>query len=76
MDDDKKKHSCNIDISLNGFEIVEGLYKSALENVRVDIPIQGNVLDAIAEMKRILPGQSYPAGFEDGGFYKNGLQVK
>jgi hypothetical protein len=76
MDNDNRKHSCNIDISLNGFEIIEGLYKSALENIRVDIPIQGNVLDAVAEMKRVLPEQTYPEGFKDGGFYKNGLQVK
>jgi predicted dehydrogenase len=76
LDDDRKKHSCNIDISLNGFEIIEGLYKSALENIRVDIPIKGAVLDAIAEMKRVLPEQSYPEGFMDGGFYKQGLQTE
>jgi predicted dehydrogenase len=72
LDDDSKKHSCNIDISLHGFEIIEGLYKSALENIRVDIPIQGEVKDAIAELKRVLPEQTYPAGFVDGGFYKMG----
>jgi hypothetical protein len=74
-DDDRKKHSCNIDISLNGFEIIEGFYKSALENIRVDIPIKGAVIDTIAEMKRVLPEQSYPEGFKDGEVYKQGLQV-
>ncbi|MDR2663750.1 MAG: Gfo/Idh/MocA family oxidoreductase [Treponema sp.] len=76
MDNDGRKHSCNIDISLEGFEIIEGLYKSALENIRVDIPVQGRTPDAITELKKILPEQSYPEGFKDGGFYKNGLQVK
>jgi predicted dehydrogenase len=70
LDDDSKKHSCNIEISLHGFEIIEALYKSALENIRVDIPIQGKEIDAITEMKKTLPEQKYPAGFEDGSFYK------
>jgi predicted dehydrogenase len=60
LDDDKKKHPCNVEISLHGFEIMEGLYKSALENIRVDLPIQGAVTDAIEEMKKILPEQTYP----------------
>jgi hypothetical protein len=57
LDNDGNKHSCNIEISLHGFEIIEGLYKSALENTRVDLPIQGEVKDSIAEMKRVLPEQ-------------------
>jgi predicted dehydrogenase len=72
LDNDGKKHSCNIEISLHGFEIIEGIYKSALENTRVDLPIQGGVIDAIAEMRKILPEQNYPAGFKDGSFYKMG----
>jgi predicted dehydrogenase len=72
LDDDNKKHSCNIEISLHGFEIIEGLYKSALNHCRVDLPVQGDPPDAIAEMKKILPEQDYPAGFKDGSFYKMG----
>ncbi|GHT95589.1 hypothetical protein FACS1894141_4480 [Spirochaetia bacterium] len=58
LDNDGSRHSCNIDISLHGFEIIEGLYKSALENTRVDLPIQGEVKDSIAELKRLLPEQT------------------
>jgi predicted dehydrogenase len=71
LDDDKKKHPCNIEVSLEGFEIIEALYKSALEHRRVDLPIEGEIKDAIEEMKKILPVQKYPAGFKDGNFYKN-----
>jgi predicted dehydrogenase len=72
LDDDKKKHSCNIETALEGYEIMEGIYKSALEHVRVDLPIQGEIKDYIVEMKKALPEQNYPAGFEDGNFYKFG----
>jgi predicted dehydrogenase len=74
--DGGEKHSCNVEISLHGFEMIEGMYKSALRNRRVDIPIQGEELDAVAEMKRILPEQDYPEGFKEGEFYRNGLQIK
>jgi predicted dehydrogenase len=70
LDDDSKKHSCNVETSLHGYEIMEGVYKSALENTRVDLPIQGDIGDAIGEMKTILPEESYPADFKDGYFYK------
>jgi predicted dehydrogenase len=70
LDDNGRKHPCNIEVSLYGFEIIEGLYKSALENSRVDLPIQGKEIDAIAEMRKILPEQTYPAGFENEMFYK------
>jgi predicted dehydrogenase len=55
--DNGKKHPCNVEISLAGFEILEGVYKSALENTRVDLPVQGREIDAIAEMKKLLPEQ-------------------
>jgi predicted dehydrogenase len=74
--DGGREHSCNVEISLVGFELIEGLYKSALENIRVDLPIQGEVKDAIAEMKKKLPEQNYPAGFEKGNFYLSGNPVK
>jgi predicted dehydrogenase len=55
--DNGAKHPCNVEVSLEGFEILEGIYKSALENIRVDLPIQGKEIDAIAEMKKLLPEQ-------------------
>ena len=75
LDDDLKKHSCNIETSLHGFEIMEGLFKSAIKNIRVDLPIQGSVIDSIAEMKKILPEEKYPQGFEESMFYKAGHRV-
>jgi predicted dehydrogenase len=76
LDNDNKKHSCNIETSLHGYEIMEGIYKSALENTRVDLPIKGVIKDAIAEMKKVLPEETYPENFREGNFYKLGTQVK
>jgi predicted dehydrogenase len=70
LDNDNKKHSCNVETSLHGYEIMEGIYKSALENIRVDLPIQGKIKDTIEEMKKILPEETYPADFKDSYFYK------
>ena len=39
LDDDKKIHSCNVEISYHGYEILEGMCLSALNHVRVDFPI-------------------------------------
>jgi predicted dehydrogenase len=75
LDNDNKKHSCNIEISLHGYEIMEGIYKSALENTRVDLPITGTIKDYITEMKQVLPDQSYPEGFEQGYFYRMGRKA-
>jgi predicted dehydrogenase len=71
LDNGNRKHSCNIETSLHGYEIMEGIYKSALEHSRVDLPISGGVKDAIAEMLKVLPEQTYPQGFEEGYFYKS-----
>lgn len=76
LDDDRKVHSCNIGISLHGFEIMEGIFKSALENTRVDLPIQGTVNDHIEEMKKILPEQTYPAELKEQNFFKFGRPAK
>jgi predicted dehydrogenase len=40
MDDDSKVHSCNIDTACHGFEVLEGLYLSALFNEKVSYPIE------------------------------------
>ena len=75
LDNDRKKHPCNIEISLHGFEIMEGLFRSALGNTRVDLPIQGNIPDSIAEMKKILPEEKYPEGFMESQFFRLGHRV-
>jgi predicted dehydrogenase len=59
-----KKHSCNIETALEGYEIMEGIYKSALEHVRVDLPIQGEIKDYIAEMKKLVPEQKQAPDFK------------
>jgi predicted dehydrogenase len=76
LDNDARKHPCNVGISLEGFELIEGLYKSALEHMRIDLPIKGEVKDAVAEMKKKLPEQQYPDDFEQGQFYLSGNPVK
>jgi predicted dehydrogenase len=75
LENDAKKHPCNIEISLHGFEIMEGIYKSALEHTRVDFPIQGELKDALGEMEKILPTQTYPPDFENQLFYKKGKKA-
>lgn len=56
LDDDSCVHSCNIETAYHGYEILEGMCISALENVRVDLPVQNldyeNVFDV---MRRELP---------------------
>ncbi len=39
LDDDAIVHSCNIQTAYSGYEILEGMCLSALENVRVDFPL-------------------------------------
>lgn len=39
LDDDAAVHPCNLDISYHGFEILEGLCRSAIENTRIDLPL-------------------------------------
>lgn len=39
MRDDSKIHSCNIDISCHGYEILEGICLSALNHTRIDFPL-------------------------------------
>lgn len=39
LDDDTKVHDCCIDISYHGYEIMEGMCLSAINNTRVDLPI-------------------------------------
>jgi predicted dehydrogenase len=56
LDDDEKVHSCNIDISYKGYEILEGMCISALEHRRVDLPISDlNYEPVIDRMREVLP---------------------
>lgn len=56
LDDDKKTHPNNINISYHGFEILEGLYLSALDNTRIDFPItEFSKEDSIKRMLKVLP---------------------
>lgn len=56
MDDDNKVHPCNMDISYHGFEILEGLCLSALDNVKIDFPITVPAYeDVLKRMERELP---------------------
>ena len=62
MDDESCVHPCNVDISCHGYEILEAIYQSALNNTRVDIPAQnhdGNLLsrmeEELADIKTYIP---------------------
>ncbi len=56
MENDDEVHSCNIQIAYNGYEILEGMCISALENIRVDLPIANvNYEPVIDRMKNNLP---------------------
>ena len=67
LDDDAKVHSCNIDTACHGYEILEGMCLSALDNVRVDLPIRSLDYEPVLErMRRELP----PCGSEKRFIYK------
>ena len=56
LDDDARVHSCNIDTACHGYEILEGMCLSALNNVRVDLPIADLGYEPVLErMRRELP---------------------
>ena len=56
LDDDAKVHSCNIETALHGYEILEGICLSALDNVRVDLPLKSLDYESVyARMARELP---------------------
>lgn len=56
LDDAKKIHPCNLEITYHGYEILEGLCISALEHRRVDLPLDPSQCeDIFARMRRELP---------------------
>jgi len=55
LDDDTKIHPCNIDISYEGYEILEAAGLSALEHRRVDLPISDfTYVDVLERMEKEL----------------------
>lgn len=56
LDDEARPHPCNVEISYHGYEILEGLCISALENRRVDLPLDPSTCgDLFARMREELP---------------------
>jgi predicted dehydrogenase len=56
LDDSRLVHPCNIGISYHGFEILEGMCLSALDNCRKDMPLEAaGDGDIIERMKKELP---------------------
>jgi len=56
LDDDSKIHPCNIDIAYHGYEILEAVCISAMDDVRVDLPLDPSQCEDIIErMRRELP---------------------
>ncbi|MBD3181246.1 gfo/Idh/MocA family oxidoreductase [Candidatus Poribacteria bacterium] len=56
LDDDSKVHPCNIDISYHGYEILEAVCISAVDNIRVDLPLDPDTCEDIFErMRKELP---------------------
>jgi len=40
LDDPAAVHPCNGEVSLHGFELMVGLVQSALDNVKVELPVE------------------------------------
>ncbi len=56
LDDDARIHPCNIEISYHGYEILEAMCISALDNRRVDLPLDtSQCVDIFARMRKELP---------------------
>jgi len=57
LDDDNLVHPCNIDLAFHGYEVLQAMCLSALDNVRVDLPLAHPHLagDILERMRRELP---------------------
>jgi predicted dehydrogenase len=56
LDDPTKTHSCNIDITYHGYEIMEAICISAMEKRRVQLPLNtDNSYDMFERMRKELP---------------------
>ena len=59
LDDENRVHPCTVELAYHGYEILEGMCLSALDNVRVDLPLQdpGASDDILERMRGALPIQ-------------------
>lgn len=56
LDDQTKIHPCNIDVTYHGYEIMEALCLSAMDNKRIDLPLNlANRYDMFERMRKELP---------------------
>lgn len=56
LDDDSKPHSCNIETAFHGYEILEAMCLSALNNTRIDLPLTNFDYEPVLErMEKELP---------------------
>lgn len=56
LDNDEKVHPCNVEISYHGYEILEAMSISALDNTRVNLPLENCAFaDINKRMMDVLP---------------------
>jgi predicted dehydrogenase len=56
LDDNANVHPCNIDISYHGYEIMEAICRSALDCIRIDLPLGPDAgADIFERLRRELP---------------------
>ena len=73
--DDTKVHPCNIEISYHGLEILTGIYLSALDHTRVDIPLrEPQKLDMDFRLYNELPAVDYTGRLQDLPFFRISTQ--
>ena len=71
LDDDDKVHPCNVELAYHGYEILEGMCLSALDNNRVELPLTNPAAssDILERMRKELPEIPPPEGWRPpGGF--------
>lgn len=60
MLNDKKVHPCNVEMAYHGYEILEGIYMSAIERTRTDLPVPLPLkYDAVSILKEKLNAVDY-----------------
>lgn len=65
MDDDAKVHSCTVATAYHGYEIVEGMCFSALDNTRVDFPMKDiDRTDVLTRAAAEVPETPMSSGFD------------
>ncbi len=57
LDDDTKPHPCRVDLAYHGYEILEAMCLSALDNSRLDLPLPDPAAsaDILERMRRAMP---------------------